>query len=81
MALGFLAYLDKPGITERSKMLGRLRLPDAKSFGDSAHRKRCTKQKVDDLEAAWFSESSESFKHSRRLFHDRNILVKEYKKA
>jgi len=64
VALGFLAYLDKPGVAERSKMLGRLRLPDAKSFGDSAHRKRRTKQKVDDLEAAWFSESSESFKHS-----------------
>jgi hypothetical protein len=42
-ALGFGPYLNKPGVAQRSKMLRSLRLPDAKSFSDSPHRKRFAK--------------------------------------
>jgi hypothetical protein len=42
-ALSIRPYLDQPGVAERSKMLRSLRLPDAKSFSDSTHRKRFAK--------------------------------------
>jgi len=61
--LGFRPYLDKAGIAQRSKMFGCLRLSHPKPFGDSPHRKRLTKQKVDDLETAWFRQRSERFEH------------------
>ena len=77
--LSLRPYLHKTGITQRSKMLGRLRLSHPKPLGDGPHRKRLTKQKVEDLETAWFSERSESFEHSPGLFHNENIPVKEYK--
>jgi hypothetical protein len=77
-ALGFRPHLDKPSVAQRSKVLGCLRLPHPKSFGDSPHRQRLTKQKVDDLETAWFSERSKSFEHLGVLFYNENIRVKEY---
>lgn len=77
-ALGFRPHLDKTSVAQRSKMLGCLRLPHPKSFGDSSHRKRLTEQKVEDLETAWFSKRSERFEHLRILFHHTNIRVKEY---
>src|SRR5258708_3629213 len=59
-------------------MLGRLRLPDAKPVGNRSHRERFTKQRVDDLQGAWFGESSERFQHlakhpTQGIFWARNI--------
>jgi hypothetical protein len=61
-------------------MLGCLWLSDVKPFRNRSDRKRLTKQKVNNLEAAWIGEGSERFKHGQ-VFHYKNILVKEYYRA
>jgi hypothetical protein len=62
-ALRVGTHFHQTGISQRAKMLGRLRLPDAKPFSNRTHRKRFAEQEIDDLQAAGFGECPESLDH------------------
>jgi hypothetical protein len=55
-------------------MLG---LSDSKAFGDRSYGQWLTKQKIDDLEPAWFGKRSEHLEHQLQYSSARLFPVKE----